>query len=167
MQVRFSPEDDDPPETYRLIYRSQRVQDPYSQDLSEVVLDILEHAREHNRRAGISGVLLFDTKSFAQVIEGPRSAVKSLFGHIACDDRHTAVTVHEHGPVSQREFPKWMMAFVTPLSQVDIGIPSDVLAGGSEESERILHLLMSLLRDQSTLHVHAQDHEGIREKVVG
>jgi len=93
-------------------------------------------------------MLLFDTRSFAQVIEGPPAAVKSLFGHIACDSRHTSVTVHEHGIVPQREFAKWIMAFVTPYhSEIDGEIPSEILTGGSQEAKRICRLLISLLRD--------------------
>ncbi|WP_279306644.1 BLUF domain-containing protein [Microvirga solisilvae] len=152
MQVRFNPEDEAPPETYRLIYRSQRVQEPNSPELSDMILNILEHGRGHNRQAGISGVLLFDTRSFAQVIEGPPKAVKSLFGHIACDPRHTAIVLQEHGLVPARAFTKWVMAFVTPLSQLDASIPSDILAGGGRDAKSILQMLISLLRDQFPAH---------------
>lgn len=114
MQVRFNPEDETPPEINGLVYRSQRVQNIQSLDLSDLVLDILEHVREHNRKTDISGAHLFDTKSFAQVIERPPSTVKSLLRHIACDPGHTSVTVYEHGLVPQREFARWVMAFVTP-----------------------------------------------------
>ncbi|WP_150117469.1 hypothetical protein [Microvirga vignae] len=53
-----------------MIYHSLRIQDPHLPDLSATVLDILSHPPEHNGPAGISSVLLFDTKGFAQVIEG-------------------------------------------------------------------------------------------------
>jgi hypothetical protein len=149
MQVRFNPEDEAPPETYRLVYGSRRIQNSHTPELSELINDILENARENNRQTGISGVLLFDTRSFAQVIEGPPKAVKNLFGQIICDPRHTAVTVQEHGLIPGRAFTKWVMAFVTPLSQVDLEIPSDMLAGGNKEARRILNLLMALLRDQA------------------
>lgn len=150
MQVRFNPEDEAPPETYRLIYHSLRVQGPHLPDLSATILDILSHAREHNRRAGISGVLLFDTKGFAQVIEGPPKAVKNLFGHITCDTRHTAVTLQEHGSIPKREFTKWAMAFVTPLSQIDSKVSPDILAGSNKDGEGVLQLLISLLKEQAT-----------------
>jgi len=150
MQIRFDLGEEAPPDIYRLIYRSTRVQGVQAADLSDTVLDILAHSREHNRRAGISGALLFDMKGFAQVIEGPPAAVKSLFGHIACDPRHTAVMLLESGLVPTREFATWAMAFVTPLSAVEEGISQEVRAGSTEEGEHLLRRLMALLKEQAS-----------------
>ena len=91
--------------------------------LVQVRLDVGQEARPdrcrliYRRRTGISGALLFDLRRFAQVLEGPPHTVKSLFGHIACDRRHTNVTLLDYIPVKAREFSTWSMAYVEPTSE--------------------------------------------------
>lgn len=82
---------------------------------TEVILanieSILAASRENNRRAGISGALLFSDGCFAQVLEGDLDAVGEAFERIQCDERHMDVTVLQSGPIGARDFPSWSMAF--------------------------------------------------------
>jgi len=73
--------------------------------------DILSTARSNNLRHGVTGALLFSDGCFAQVLEGPRASVETIFEHIQCDPRHCDVTILHLHPVEQRSFPAWSMAF--------------------------------------------------------
>ncbi len=72
---------------------------------------ILASARRNNRRAGITGLLMFNGKRFLQVLEGPADAVEHTFERIRRDPRHRAQVVLTRKQVQQREFGEWSMAF--------------------------------------------------------
>jgi Sensors of blue-light using FAD len=74
---------------------------------------LLVQAREKNRKAFLSGVLLFDCNSFLQYIEGDRDQVSSTFITIARDPRHTNLTLISVGSIDERSFPDWTMGYVS------------------------------------------------------
>ena len=68
----------------RLLYASRAV------DTSPAAIEaILTQSRQHNPGSGITGVLCYGGGVFLQAIEGGRSAVSELYGHIQKDSRHT------------------------------------------------------------------------------
>ena len=68
----------------RLLYVSRAV------DTSpEAIEAILTQSRQHNPASGITGVLCYGGGIFLQAIEGGRSAVSDLYGHIQRDPRAT------------------------------------------------------------------------------
>ncbi|MFC5556033.1 BLUF domain-containing protein [Methylobacterium iners] len=79
---------------------------------------ILEVSRINNARVGVTGALLFNSGCFAQVLEGPQEAVEATFERIQRDDRHGEVSLMSVGPIADRCFTNWSMAFVG-ASQVD------------------------------------------------
>lgn len=101
---------------YELLYTSFA-----SRDMSEAdLMELLETARRKNARLDITGMLLFDQQEFMQILEGSRSDVLALYEEIRNDDRHQSVcTVHE-GPIAERAFDGWSMAFRL-LSKKKIG----------------------------------------------
>ncbi|WP_419730356.1 BLUF domain-containing protein [Lichenicola sp.] len=124
---------------------------------SEVILanieSILAASRENNRRAGISGALLFSDGCFAQVLEGDLDAVDEAFERIQCDERHRDVTVLESGPIAARDFPSWSMAFAgaeaarSPIAGIAVfDSASSPSAKGRE--------LMALLKDVVVRETH-------------
>ncbi|WP_262297885.1 BLUF domain-containing protein [Microvirga sesbaniae] len=145
-------EQEAPPDLCRLIYSSRMTIDVEPQAVADEIRRILAWAREWNRRTGISGALLFDLRRFAQVLEGPPHAVKSLFGHIACDGRHADVTLLDYVPVRAREFPTWSMAYVeaTP-DEMDPRFGAGAFRNGTSEAEAILALLRFVLQDHRTV----------------
>jgi len=148
MQTRLDVEQEAPPDLYRLIYRSEMAIGGGPHAVNDEIRRILAQSREGNRRTGITGALLFDLRRFAQVLEGPPQAVKSLYGHIACDRRHTHVTLLDCGPVAAREFPTWSMAYVEPPS--DEMVPRfgpDPFRHRASEAESILGLLRFFLQE--------------------
>ncbi len=72
---------------------------------------ILLKSRDNNRRAGVSGALLFNAGCFAQVLEGARDAVERIYERIACDMRHRDITMLQAGYAGRRDFAEWSMAY--------------------------------------------------------
>ena len=76
------------------------------------LLELLVRARDANHRFGITGMLLYKSGSFMQVIEGNRDAVHQLFDNIVCDQTHQSILKVIDEKVSERTFPHWSMAFM-------------------------------------------------------
>ncbi|RYC29137.1 BLUF domain-containing protein [Lichenibacterium minor] len=97
---------------YRLIYTSRNLL-PGDEDAQAAAVDgILAVSKRNNARVGVTGALLFNAGSFAQVLEGSRLAVEATFERIQRDPRHSDVGVLQCEPVAARGFPNWSMAFV-------------------------------------------------------
>ncbi len=64
-----------------------------------------------NTAAGISGLLLHEGGNFMQLLEGPEKAIKALMVKISRDPRHEGIITLLQGPLKEREFPEWSMAF--------------------------------------------------------
>ena len=91
----------------RLLYASRAV------DTSPAAIEaILTQSRQHNPGCGITGVLCYGGGIFLQAIEGGRSAVSELYGHIQRDARHTNVELLMFEEISERRFGGWTMGQV-------------------------------------------------------
>lgn len=95
--------------TYRLIYSSKSNGELTDEDLES----ILAVARTQNKKAGITGMLLFHDGSFIQVLEGDREKVQSLLKKISADARHSDVELLFEDFETERLFGQWQMAFLT------------------------------------------------------
>lgn len=98
---------------YRLIYTSRSVTDEEC-PLAETMSDILASSRRNNGRQGVTGVILVDGRTFAQVLEGPRQAVEATFERIRRDTRHDAISVLRGEITAVRTFAGWEMGCVGP-----------------------------------------------------
>ena len=54
---------------------------------------IVQSARRHNGRLGVTGVLVFDGERFCHLIEGPEPAFDEVMQRITADARHTQLTM--------------------------------------------------------------------------
>ena len=99
-----------PLETYKIVYCSRNAL-AESDGGTAAIRGILLKSRENNRRANVSGALLFNAGCFAQVLEGSREAVEQTFERIACEARHRDITVLEAGVSGPRVFDEWSMAY--------------------------------------------------------
>ncbi|MBB3950113.1 BLUF domain-containing protein [Aureimonas jatrophae] len=97
---------------HRLVYYSRNHVGRSDADLDREISDILAKSQENNRRDGITGALLFNTGCFAQVLEGPLSAVEAAFERIQQDERHGDVSLLALDRIEARSFPNWAMGFV-------------------------------------------------------
>ena len=92
---------------YEILYVSTMAPDaPLS-----VVGDIAAHARIANAARDITGVLVFDGVRFCQQIEGKQKDVLALMERIYQDTRHSNVEVFHHGPLAERRFSHFSVAF--------------------------------------------------------
>jgi hypothetical protein len=71
--------------------------------------DMLAGARLRNEKHGITGLLVYDAGNFAQVLEGPKSAIERLLVNIARDPRHDEYGLVSEGAVEERYFAGWAM----------------------------------------------------------
>lgn len=126
--------DGKPESCYRLIYRSKSLLPDKSTGGEAALADILRTARKNNVRQGITGALvLYEYKNwFAQVLEGPESAINSLYSKIENDTRHDNVKIVESGLVPERVFHSWAMTLVVEHGEDDI--PLMASAGGLSEA---------------------------------
>jgi len=91
----------------RLLYASRAV------DTSPGAIEsILSQSREHNPASGITGILCYGGGIFLQAIEGGRTAVSELFGHIQKDVRHKDVVLLQFEEILERRFGGWSMGQV-------------------------------------------------------
>jgi hypothetical protein len=100
----------------RLLYAS-RTNDDSSMDIDA----ILTQSRQHNPASGITGILCYGGGIFLQAIEGGRSAVNELYGHILRDPRHRQVELLYYEEITERRFGGWTMGQVN-LSKLNTSI---------------------------------------------
>ncbi|MEO8451935.1 MAG: BLUF domain-containing protein [Gemmatimonadota bacterium] len=77
---------------------------------SELV-DLLAKCHRNNAKLGITGILLYKDGNFMQALEGDEEAVRMLHTRIGDDPRHKGLFTLLQGPLAERQFPDWSMAF--------------------------------------------------------
>ena len=95
------------PKLIHLLYISRSVGQPDQVELDE----ILVQARNRNARQKITGMLLYKSGTFIQVLEGNDEDVHEIFSDIEKDSRHTNVIKLLDEVVAHRNFPDWTMGF--------------------------------------------------------
>lgn len=91
----------------RIIYCSQATHDFSPEEL----VALLELSRRNNERVGLSGMLLYCSQSFLQVLEGDAEELAKAYARIDADPRHENVRVLFEGEVPAPMFPDWTMGF--------------------------------------------------------
>lgn len=81
------------------------------QESESAIADIVAASKRNNAAANVSGALMAVGSTFAQLIEGPRHGVEGIKAAILADDRHYAIETLAEGPVSQRRFSRWSLAY--------------------------------------------------------
>ena len=94
----------------RIIYASRALHDFADEEL----LDLLTRARAANQGYGITGMLVYSSRSFLQVFEGEDAFVERVWDRIRLDERHTDLRVLSDGPAQVRSFGEWTMGFWHP-----------------------------------------------------
>ena len=137
---------------YRLIYRSHSLLPDRGHNEAALAV-ILKQARTNNADLGITGALMLYDDWFAQVLEGPQTAVEALYAKIKADTRHDGVRLNEAGVAPKRLFGKWAMAVVAEHREPDLPMVATTggLAQGAPwkvtlEQEAILTRLRDLTR---------------------
>jgi Sensors of blue-light using FAD len=97
-------------ELHELIYVSLTTGEVSTEDLTDMLLQ----ARQKNARLGITGLLVYHRHEFTQILEGGKADILSLYDKICADKRHSRHYMLWSGPIEQRSFADWSMAFLTP-----------------------------------------------------
>lgn len=122
----------------RLIYTSK-----ISRDIdSKGVQEIISSARNYNKRAAVTGVLLSNFDCFFQVLEGPDILVKLLFEKIRRDPRHSEVKLVAESQVGGRLFSQWNMSYLMVSEKNDSLISSDWTKLSANECETIIEMVV-------------------------
>jgi len=102
-----------------------------SRDFTDAMLhDVLAASRRNNSACGITGILLYVSGGFMQVLEGEAQAVQATFARICADKRHwnTTVLLDREAP---RAFAEWSMGFERPTRDQEgiFALTQDAIAG--------------------------------------
>ena len=97
-------------ELHELVYVSAATREMSASDLTE----LLDQSREKNSRLHITGLLVYHRREFMQLLEGQKEDIFSLYETICGDDRNQQNRLMWDGPVAQRSFEDWSMAFLIP-----------------------------------------------------
>ena len=96
---------------FSLAYFSRNAIKGSAEEMQNEIAAILASARRNNALHGVTGALLFSDGCFAQVLEGARADVETIFEAIQCDVRHEEATIMHLHQIEERSFGDWSMAF--------------------------------------------------------
>jgi hypothetical protein len=82
--------------------------------------DLLQQVRIANAKQELTGMLLYISGSFLQVLEGKPEIVDAVFSRILRDKRHGHLTLIARESISERAFEGWTMMHKT-LDLVEAG----------------------------------------------
>jgi hypothetical protein len=119
MSTKSNPAAATAPELQRIVYASA-ASHVYAEEQLE---RLLSKARESNRRSGITGMLVYHEQSFLQLIEGPGTALNSLFARLRSDQGHHRVVLLLRERVAARSFADAPMGFAQLTNAELQGIP--------------------------------------------
>lgn len=111
-----------------------------SRDHISNIADIAKVGRVFTSKNNISGMLLFDGERFCEYLEGQPAPMHELFTRIQADCRHHYGTLLLHGPLHQRCFKRWTMAYIDLHEEGIESIPYIAQASGEAALERFLEV---------------------------
>lgn len=117
-------------ELYYLIYTSN----PAKLMTDAALQNLLDISRINNSRFDVTGLLVCLPDSFIQLIEGPKSHIEQLYKNIQRDKRNIRVTTLLEGPIEQRFYPGWAMAYKKQENTAGNGVSLNI------QDEQVLRL---------------------------
>ncbi|KAF1027440.1 MAG: Blue light- and temperature-regulated antirepressor BluF [Acinetobacter bereziniae] len=135
----------------RLCYASTRINS--SNDLIEDLNDILNTARDFNRKNEIFGVLYYANDHFFQCLEGERALVLELFKSIKNDRRHNNVIEFKLMDIEEICFKSWSMKYVQKCSKVDLFFKAmgfELFTPSALDEINLNHFVQTLLSEKQT-----------------
>jgi len=137
---------------FRIVYCSKSLISGSAQHVESEIESLLSISRKNNAALDITGALLFNGDAFAQILEGPRSAVESVYSKICVDSRNRDVILLENAEVPERVFMNWAMAYaaVEGVSSTFGGLNFDsILMDPRGRASEIVFLLQTLVNAYS------------------
>ena len=96
----------------RLVYASSKAKEFDLDDVSQII----DSARENNKKCSVTGLLCFNRKYFLQCLEGSRSQVNRIYHRILNDERHDRIVLLDYKEIIEREFNDWWMGYMPESS---------------------------------------------------
>ena len=137
---------------FRIVYCSRSLISGSAQHVEAEIESLLSVSRKNNALNNITGALLFNGEAFAQILEGPRSAVELVYAKICVDSRNRDVILLENAEVPERVFMNWAMAYsdVEAISSTFGGLSFDtILMDPRGRASEIVFLLQTLVNTYS------------------
>lgn len=98
-----------------VVFVSEAASDLTTAQLSRIMAD----AERFNRRAGVTGVTLFDGSRFLSYMEGPQDGLDVAFSRATGATSHSNLIEIARGRVGQRRLPFWPMRCI-PLAPTEL-----------------------------------------------
>jgi hypothetical protein len=133
---------------YQLIYCSR------STDLSEQdITRILEASKRNNPKDFITGMLMFDSSRFLQLLEGPRSKITQRFTAISQDTRHTDVELIHVGPADFRLFSDWAMHYAASRGALSDLTTPFYTSGSFDPASMTISAITQMCKDRAAYNI--------------
>ena len=75
------------------------------------ITSIVKTSQFNNEKLGITGLLLYNSGNFMQLLEGDEEKVENLYEKIKQDKRHTGSTLLIKEAIATKNFDKWQMGY--------------------------------------------------------
>jgi hypothetical protein len=128
---------------FQLLYRSQSRGEASRNQIQQ----ILESSVRNNGRRDITELLLYNGRTFLQLLEGEEGAVRRCYEKICLDSRHTAPFVLAQVNSERRLFPAWKMGGVEMKPDVALNDLSYVLQVTASHGAYDETLVLKILRE--------------------
>ena len=89
------------------------------QDADAEIAGIRSVAESRNPELGLTGMLIFSGRHFAQFLEGPDDGLEVMKTSICGDDRHTGVLTLQTNPIEKRRYGRWTLAYSGWATAID------------------------------------------------
>jgi hypothetical protein len=83
------------------------------------IASIRSIAETRNAELGLTGVLIFSGRHFAQFLEGPADKLVVMKTSIARDRRHTDIQTLATPSIKQRRYGRWALAYAGQATAID------------------------------------------------
>jgi hypothetical protein len=105
---------------YRLTYASRSTFKPFLNEggVDGNIAQILNTARESNKKAGLVGALYYGNGCFFQCLEGKKEQIDLLFEKLLKDSRHKDLKILSYQPIVSSGFSSWEMKYATIDNEV-------------------------------------------------
>ena len=119
-----------------------RAKDPFSK---LQLVQLFDKAFNFNTTNRITGVLFYENRYFAQILEGTREDISHLWKQIQNDSRHVIIRELDFREINERTFPSWGMRFFG-ADRIAKYIPNlkQHLNGLPENDSKLLTLMRSV-----------------------
>ena len=132
----------------RIIYKSRAAPSIGADEIAQILLA----SRRNNQLNGITGLLVYRSGEFLQVLEGLDHLVNQTYERIRSDPRHMNCELISDDVINGPEFGTWLMAFWTDE------VSFEAQTQGLTSVESLLSDLNSeTLADKANLNIHLYD----------